>query len=135
MSTLTEASDAPVVRVVNDVTHEFPKLTRKQVGGLTARWAAEDRARVLAVLDAGKISEPIRADKLIEFDRDSRGISYGLRCMSELSRADEVLELSKPGADTSFVTMLDIVDLACEVWGWKVDLSADPNRKPETPAP
>lgn len=131
--TLTEASDAPVVRVADDKPYTFPKLTRKQIGTLSAKWAAEDRARVVATLQAGKISEAVRADKLIEFDRDCRGISYGLRCMSELDRAYEVLHLSAPDVEPSFVTLLDVVDLACEVWGWKIDLSADPNRNGDLP--
>ncbi len=131
MSTLTEASDAPVVRVVNDVTHEFPKLTRDQVGVLIAKWSAEDRVRLLKslkVLMAAGFSEDVRADKLLEFDRRVFCITYILRCTEQSDRVEEVLRLSAPDIDPSFLATLDAMYLAREIIGWKDEASADPNR-------
>lgn len=119
---------APVVRVHDGVTYEFPKLKRRDLGRLLVKWAAEDRARLLALMDQAGLPADAKASKLIEHDADSRLLSYVVRRCAEYERCDEVLLASlrsaRPETTPENVADLpfglgELVEIAVEVCGFR----------------
>jgi hypothetical protein len=134
------AFGSPVCRTVDGTTHTFPKLKRKQIGVLFAKWAAEDRARLVRTLAEVSADVTTRLKALADFDDRSTTVSYGYGCLFEFSRAREVIRESMvtvdkaatdEAADDLPFTSDEIVELACLIVGMRPKgKSADP-----TPAP
>lgn len=119
---------APVVRVADGQTYEFPKLKRRELGRLLAKWSAEDRARLIALFDQAAIPPDVKATRLAEHDADSRLLSYVLRRCVEYERCDEVLLASlrcaKPDTTAESVEALpfglnELAEVALEVCGFR----------------
>ena len=125
MSNFAKSTAAPIVKVVDDTTYTFPLLKRKHIGELLATWAAEDRANLIKNLAESEIKGKDAFDKIEEFDRLSRLVSYGYQCLFEYKRACETVMFSlrlDPGnsddcIDNLPMTADELVTIACSLWG------------------
>ena len=127
MANFIKSTAAPITKVVGGNTYTFPMLKRKHIGELLSRWAAEDRAHLLKNLEDSKVEGKDAFEKIEEFDRMSRLVSYGYQCLFEYTRACDVvaysLKIEHPENDADALiddlpmTADELVTIACSLWG------------------
>ena len=147
MSNFTKSTAAPIVKVVGDNTYTFPMLKRKHIGELMVQWAAEDRASLIKNLDDSEVKGKDAYDKIAEFDKSSKLVSYGYQCLFEYQRACETvaksLQIDNPDGGDELIDVLpmtadELVTIACGLWGLDreslkaevTDEKADPIKSP-----
>ena len=132
----TAATGAPVCYSNGDgFTLEFRKLTRGEIGKLSARWIAEDRARLHKSLAEAGADAATRTDKLLEFDERTRYFGYGLVCLTSWDRTMESLKVSRDGveedADNWPIGREELLEIAAATWGWKEPEEDEPAGSPK----
>lgn len=127
--TFAAATGAPLIVTATDGGRvEIPKPKRRALGELYARWVAEDRARLVALLDAANATAELREQRLSEFADKARQVTYPLTCLHDYGRADETLMLTIAEEQVDRLDRDAALIAAGRCWGYRLDVPEDGQR-------
>ena len=136
------ATAAPVVRFVGETRHEFPRLTRGELGVLMARWGEAGRKVLRAAMEEAALPAEKRFAELRVYDEQVRLVSYLRSQLFVIGNAEEAVLESMRKHDPRVtqkdlsgipLSLTEVIDLAFEVCGFEPVYHVPPQEEPADP--